>query len=276
MRHSPLTGGAAAVALICGAVPAQAATGAPVPALVGPWLNTNAFKLLPAPSGPKPVGDLAGHVQRMTHVDATGRTVNTNAFVGNYRDPLLTPWAAAILKHEAEDAIKGTDPFWPATDCYPFGPTALLQPEPVMLLQGPQEVTIFYERDHQVRHVYLSVPHSGTVKPSWYGESVGHYEGDVLVVDTIGFNDKTFVDRYGVPFSNALHMIERYRAIDGGQKMQVEVTYEDPKAFTQQWKAMINYVRVSAMPQEVACAESAVNPVTGETFPVPVARRPDF
>src|SRR6266576_701905 len=78
----------------------------------------------------------------------------------------------------------------PAAFCYPFGPTVLLQPEPVVFLQTPKKITIEYQRDHQVRRVYLNVPHSKNPKPSWYGESVGHYEGDTLVVDTIGFNGK--------------------------------------------------------------------------------------
>ena len=248
-----------------------------MPDLVGPWLNDNAFKLIPMPSGLKPVGDLEGYVQHMTGVDANGKEFNTNAFIGDYKSRLLKPWGAAILKKEAEDAIKGKDPFWPATSCYPFGPTALLQTGPVVLLQEAHKVTIHYERDHQVRHVYLNVPHSRNLRSSWYGESIGHYEGgDTLVVDTIGFNDKTFIDRYGVPFSEQLHIIERYRASGDGQAMRVEVTYDDPKAYTAPWKALIKYHRGRAMPEEAACAESTVDPVTGELYPIPISRKPDF
>ena len=247
-----------------------------VPNLVGPWQNANNFKLIPVPSSPRPIDDLEGYVHHERGVDANGNDVSTNAYIGNYKSPLLTAWGAAAMTKLAEDAIQGIDPFWPATFCYPFGPTALLQPEPVTLLQQPDKVTIFYQRDHQVRHVYLNVPHSKTVKPSWYGESVGHYEGDTLVVDTIGFNDKTFIDRYGVPFSEKLHMIERYRASADGKTMEVEITYDDPKAYTAQWKAFSRYRLGRLMPEEVACAESAFDPVTGQLNPIPIAHKPDF
>jgi hypothetical protein len=257
-------------ALLAGA-PAQA----DVPDLVGPWQNANNFKLIPVPGSPKPIDDLAGYVHHERGVDANGNDFSTNAYIGDYKNPLLTPWGAAKMKPLAEDAIKEKDPFWPATFCYPFGPTALLQPEPVALLQTPKEVTIFYQRDHQVRHIYMNVPHSKNVKPSWYGESVGRYEGDTLIVDTIGFNDKTFIDRYGVPYSDQLHMVERYHIAANGN-LEVEVTYDDPKTFTSQWKALFRYRKGRDLPTEVACAESAFDPVTGDLNPIPVAAKPDF
>jgi hypothetical protein len=77
-----------------------------MPDLFVRWLDDNAFK---------PAGDLEGYVQHMTGVDANGEEFNTNAFIGDYKSPLLTPWGAAVLKNEAEDAIRGKDPFWPAT-----------------------------------------------------------------------------------------------------------------------------------------------------------------
>jgi hypothetical protein len=278
MAKSAFAVGVAVIAgglLIAGAA-AAAPRDAATPNLTGPWQNANNFKLIPAPSGPKPIDDLPGYIHHERGVDANGNDVSTNAYIGDYKNPLLTPWGSATMKKEAEDAIEGKDPFWPATFCYPFGPTALLQPEPVVLLQESNKVTIFYQRDHQVRHVYLNVPHSKNVKPSWYGESIGHYEGDTLVVDTVGFNDKTFIDRDGVPYSEKLHMVERYQASPDGKAMQVEVTYDDPKAYTAQWKALIKYRLGRLMPEEVACAESAIDPVTGTMNPIPVANVPDF
>ena len=70
---------------------------------------------------------------------------------------------------------------------------------PVYFVQSPKEVAIIFESDHQVRRVYLDVPHSENPTPSWYGESVGHYEGDTLVIDTIALNEKTFVDAFRTP-----------------------------------------------------------------------------
>jgi hypothetical protein len=84
----------------------------------------------------------------------------------------------------------------------------------------PKEVTILYSRGPYQRHVYLNVPHSQNVTPSWFGESVGHYEGDELVIDTIGLSDKTFVDWYHTPHTDKMHVIERYKLIEGGKRMQ--------------------------------------------------------
>ncbi|HXI99962.1 MAG TPA: hypothetical protein VNH44_01990 [Micropepsaceae bacterium] len=280
-QNSSISAWTCAAALVLGASSGLAAsaaekTSAGIPALTGPWQNANNFKLIPVPGSPKPVDDLEGYIHHERGVDANGNDVSTNAYIGDYKSPLLTAWGSATLKKLAEDAIQGKDPFWPATFCYPFGPTALLQPEPVLLLQEPDKVTIFYQRDHQVRHVYLNVPHSKNPKPSWYGESVGHYDGDTLVVDTIGFNDKTYIDRYGVPFSDQLHLIERYQAASDGKSMQVEITYDDPKTFTKQWKALSKYRLGRLLPEETACAESPIDPVTGEANPIPVAQKADF
>ena len=72
-------------------------------------------------------------------------------------------------------------------------------------------------QDFQLRRVYLNEPHSANPKPSWYGESVGHYEnGDTLVVDTIGMNDRTYVDNYRTPHTTQLHVVERFKLVDGG------------------------------------------------------------
>ena len=99
MRKVLLSGGAVALALFSGESqphPRREMQN-PVPSdLVGPWLNDNVFKLIPAQSSPKPVGDLEGYVQHMAGVDANGKEFNTNAFIGDYKSPLLTPWGAAI------------------------------------------------------------------------------------------------------------------------------------------------------------------------------------
>jgi hypothetical protein len=267
-----------AVALVAAAAASAAPAGDanPAPDFVGPWLNDNAFMLIPAASGPKPIGDLPGYVHHERGVDAQGRDYSTNAYIGDYKSPLLTAWGSQTMQKEAEAAIKGKDPFWPATDCYPFGPTALLQPQPVFFVQTKDRVTIIYERDHQVRHVYLGVPHSKNPKPSWYGESVGHYDGDTLVIDTIGFNGKSRVDRYGTPYSEQLHMVERYRISPDGKSLIGEVTYDDPKAFTTQWSAVTKYHRGGAALAEFACAENPVDPVSGKLDPIPIAQKPDF
>ena len=90
---------------------------------------------------------------------------------------------------------------------------------------------MFKQGNWEFRHIYLDVPHSANVKPSWYGESVGHCEGDTLVVDTIGQNLKTFVDAFRTPHSENLHVVERWRLIDGGKTLEVKITVDDPDAF---------------------------------------------
>ena len=99
---------------------------------------------------------------------------------------------------------------------------------------------MIWMQDHQVRRVSLNVPHSANPKPSWYGESVGHYDGDTFVVDSVGFNDLTYLDDGGHPHSDAYHSIERFRRRDFGH-LDYEITIDDPKAYTRSWKVSIPF-----------------------------------
>jgi hypothetical protein len=89
------------------------------------------------------------------------------------------------------------------------------------------------------------VRHSANPKPSWYGESVSHYEGDKLVVDTIGLNDKTFVENFRTPHTEKPHVVERFKLVDGGKVPLVNVVFEDPDAFNALW-TMQRYDRILA------------------------------
>jgi hypothetical protein len=114
------------------------------------------------------------------------------------------------------------------------------------------------------RRIYLNVPHSANVKPSWTGESVGHYEGDTLVVDTIGINDKTYIDK-------------RFRMIDDGNMLEANIRIEDPGAFTMPWNAVQRWRRVQQGPMyERACVENPFDLHIQDTEPVPHADTPDF
>jgi hypothetical protein len=144
---------------------------------------------------------------------------------------------------------------------------------PVYFLQTPKEVVIIYSGDAQVRRVYLNVPHSESPASSWYGESVGHYEGDTLVVDTIGQNDKTVVDNYRTPHSAKIHVVERWKMIDDGQKLQVTYTVDDPDAFNAPWSAIRQYRRVQQPISEEVCAENNRHLFD---YHIPVADKPDF
>jgi hypothetical protein len=119
----------------------------------------------------------------------------------------------------------------------------------------------------------MNVPHSATVKPSWYGESVGHYEGDTLVVDTIGLNTKTFVDQFRTPHTEKLHVIERWHMINGGKTMEVDVTVEDPDTFYQPWQGLVRWDRVQQPVEEWVCVEGNLNLFD---WGIPKADKPDF
>src|SRR6266550_2639278 len=147
----------------------------------------------------------------------------------------LTEFAKASLKKTNDEVLRGKAVFSREARCWPTGvPTYdLNQAQPVYFLQTPKEVVMMWQMDHQIRHVYLDVPHSRNPKPSWYGESVGHYEGDTLVVDTIGQNTQTFVDNYRTPHSEKLHVVERFRVINGGKNLKADIFVEDPATFKQ-------------------------------------------
>ncbi len=108
-------------------------------------------------------------------------------------------------------------------------------------------------------HIYLNVPHSANVKPSWFGESVGRYEGDTLVVDTIGLNTKTVVDSFRTPHTEKLHVVERWHLIDGGNMLEVNITVDDPDAFYRPWQTYQRYQRGQRPLAEDICAENNTN-----------------
>ena len=128
-----------------------------------------------------------------------------------------------------------------------------------------------------MRRIYLDVPHSPNPKPSWYGESVGHYEGnDTLVVDTIAISTKTYVDSYLTPHTDQLHVVERYKLLNDGKAMEVLITVEDQGAFTTPWSAMQRFRRVPRDWTEDICAENNFDFLHYEVVPLPQADKPDF
>jgi hypothetical protein len=137
-----------------------------------------------------------------------------------------------------------------------------------------------FTNNHQVRFVHLDQPHSRHVSPTWFGESVGHYEGDSLVVDTIGLAAKrmSLLDVFGSPHTDALHVVERFHMVDGGKTLRDEILIEDPGAFTMPFNAVQIYSRVQATGvagifEEKVCAEN--NRSVG-LVAMPKAVKPDF
>jgi hypothetical protein len=199
-----------------------------------------------------------------------------------YDNPILQPWVREVVKKNTDNeiALKHVDE---ADDiCRPVGiPQIINLRESVQFVQGKDKVLIMYQRDHLVRHVYMNQKHSDGVKPSWFGESIGTYEGDTLVVDTIGLKPGTVsvVDNYGTPHTDKLHVTERYRVINdkAGKGLEVVFRVEDPGAFTMPWKGMAIYRPNRTGWFEVACAENDRGFEEGSTFgDVPVEKQSAF
>jgi hypothetical protein len=284
-----LISGAVLIGLICGAgvlgsalgaspssIPDFAATGSIGWIASGSGFGTD---FVQPPSGPGPVTNDPAH-RYITNVAAAASGKQPTFRVADLTNPILQPWAVERMRKANQDVLAGKVAFTADARCFASGvPSFLLFPaNPVRFIQTPKEVLMIWQQDAQIRHVYLNQPHSAHPAPSWYGESIGHYEnGDTLVVDTIGQNDKTFVDNYRTPHTTALHVIERFKLIDGGKTIDVQVHVEDPGAFTTPWNAIQRYRRVDDGPMvEMVCAENNVSYFNYDVVPIPQADKPDF
>jgi hypothetical protein len=195
------------------------------------------------------------------------------ADVGN---PNLKPWVKERMRKDNEEVLAGKIAFTPRSSCRPAGVPGFMSYgrfTPVRFVQSLKEVVIVFESNQEIRRVYLDVPHSENPQPSWYGESIGHYEGDTLVIDTIGLNDRTFVDNYRTPHTAKLHVVERWRAVEDGNVMEVTFTVDDPDAFYEPWTAKQRYRRVQQPFREEICAENNQHLFD---YHIPVANTPDF
>jgi hypothetical protein len=262
--------------------PALAAENAPIPnfapdSLTG-WLKPPGDEFLPPESGPGPIRSDPAHPY-VSNAVAVQETVK----IADLTNPILQPWVVAQMKKSNDAVLAGKVGFTARSRCWPHGvPGFLLYPvHPIFFIQAPKEVGMVWGQDSQLRRVYLDVPHSANPKPSWYGESVGHYEnGDTLVVDTIGLNDRTYVDNYRTPHTSQLHVVERFKLTDGSRALEVKVQVEDPGAFTTPWSAVQRY-RADHRPAEVplhemVCAENNSDHFGQGLYPIPQADKPDF
>jgi hypothetical protein len=199
--------------------------------------------------------------------------------IGNDTSPLLKPWAAEQMRKTREAIVAGGVPFDPAARCWPAGVPAVISfaNQPMQILQTPDVVYLLYERGQVARRVYMNREHSANPPQTWYGESVGRYEnGDTLVIDTIGLMDEGVIDVFNVPHSRALHVIERYRLIEGGNRIELTITVDDPETFTQVWSAGKIMEPTDDKVQEVLCQVGNDDVFNQGLRPVPTATRPDF
>ena len=174
----------------------------------------------------------------------------------------MTPWAEAKFK-ATNSVYRGSSPSNVLSDpifsCYPPGvPRIYLLNFPVQIVQIPGQVIMLFEFDHFVRRIYTDGrPHDKDVGPLWMGDSIGKWEGDALVADTISFNDKTTLDREGYPHSDAMHLVERIRRV-GHDSLEIDLTIDDPKAYTKPWGAKLNFqLRTDWKIMEHVCEDNA-------------------
>jgi hypothetical protein len=157
----------------------------------------------------------------------------------------MTPWAEAKFK-AANSVYRSSSPSTVLSDpifsCFPPGvPRIYLLNFPVQFVQVPGQVIMLFEFDHFVRRIYTDGrPHDRDVGPLWMGDSIGRWEGDTLVADTVSFNDKTTLDREGYPHSDAMHLVERIRRVNH-DFLEIDLMIDDPKAYTKPWAAKLNF-----------------------------------
>ena len=282
------------------ALPAYAGEGA-TGILQARW-GKNAFNFEGMPSGPQPLRNLS----RLPNGKA-----NAGRLVGDYHNPILTPAAAAIVKQKGDLAIAGKGFPNSQDQCRPMAPPFALAMQLgfVMLPSQNHEIAIVYDQNMNIRHIRMDGAHPAKLSPSTMGDAVGRWEGDTLVIDTIGIKLDTFtsIDRFGTPQSEAMHVIERYRLIDGAvakaqidkyetsegtvggggriagynpdtslKGLQLEVTMDDPKVFNAPFTARVTYRPLISQWQETVCADNPVDHYPGEWIGLPRAERSDF
>jgi len=264
-----------AVALLSPALAAQDVPNFSPDSVTG-WLKPPGDEFLQPASGPGPVRADPAHPY-VSNAVAAQETVK----IADVTNPILQPWVAEQMRKANDEVLAGKVGFTARARCWPHGvPGFLLYPvHPIFFIQTPKQVLMTWGQDFQLRRVYLNEPHSANPKPSWYGESVGHYEnGDTLVVDTIGMNDRTYVDNYRTPHTTKLHVVERFKLV--GDTLEVNVRVEDPGAFTMPWNAVQRYRRdhrAAEVPlHEMVCAENNGDHFNQGLYPIPQADKSDF
>src|SRR6266853_1362103 len=233
------------------------------------WITPNGGELIAVPGSPGPL-----HQDPAYPFVGNGQGKQPTYRIADLSNPNLKQWAKDVMKKDNDEVLAGKIAFTARQSCMPAGvPGYMLFGGPFYFVQSPKEVLILFEGDQQIRRISLDVPHSAKPKPSWYGETVGHYEGNTLVIDTIGLSDKLPVDIYRTPHTDKLRVVERWRIIDGGRMMEAIFMVDDPDTFFEPWWGMRRYRRAQRDDNEVICAEGNRNLFD---YHLPVADKPDF
>ncbi len=285
-------------ALTPAAAPADAISqgAAAIPDFSGIWSHPYLTGFEIPFSGPGPV---------LNRARSRNGVANFQKLVGDYTNPILQPWAAEVVKKHGEISLAGKGYPTPSNQCWPGGVPYVFWDFLVEMFQQPDRITMIYRHGNEIRRVRMNQPHPAQLTPSWYGDSVGRYEGDTLVIDTVGIKVGPYamVDMYGTPHTEALHVVERYRLLDyddakeaivrndkenfrvsqdgfdpdyRGKVLQLRFTVEDPGAFTMPWSSMITYRRALEGWTDLICAENPHEYYGDKVSAVPTADKPDF
>jgi hypothetical protein len=217
------------------------------------WYAYNRQFIAPA-QGPGPVvQDRAHPYVSNDEFRVTGKQPTEQ--LADISNPILQPWAREVVRKRNELVAAGKPAHPPHASCWPVGvPGFLLRPmtQAMYFIQAPKLVVMILSSKQEIRHIYLDQPHSRDLKPSWYGESIGHYEGDTLVVDTVGIDTRTWVDGFGTPHTDKLHVIERFHLDAGGEVLEANVHVEDAGAFTTPWDGTQRFRQYEAAVRKVS------------------------
>ena len=270
-----------------------------------PWFE-------PPASGPGPVTNRSRAPQRPATQGGSQASPPTkegvsdyDQLVGDYTNPILQPWAAEVVKKFGEISLAGITYGNASNQCWPEPMPFTYKQSVVQIIQQPDMVTFLYSGNGDVRRVRLNARHPEPLTPSLYGDSVGHYEGDTLVIDTVGVRtDRPYamIDLFGTPYTKSLHIVERYRLRDydevkdaiernknenwlfagdvfsrnQGKFLQLHLTIDDAGVFTTPWTATLTYVPGPDQFPEVVCAENTHQYYYKNEAEVPTADKPDF
>ncbi len=290
-----------------------------IPDLSGTWVYPFCCGFSPPLFGQGPVFNKMRRPQsygadgRLLPAAATPSAVRDQSrYVGDDANPILKPQAAATVKEHGEIELSGLPNPTPRSQCWPEGVPFILANMGMQLIAQPDSIIMLYEHDHQFRRVRMNAAHPAQVTPSWYGDSVGHYDGATLIIDTVGIKIGPFsmIDWFGTPYTSALHVVERYRLVDyeavvagderaarenrrmaahasgatglapvagyKGKGLQLQFSVEDEGVFTMPWSASITYWHSSDAWPEHVCAENLRGTYVVKDNDAPRALGPDF
>ena len=287
---------------------------APTPDFSRTWTHPAFPWYEPPVSGPGPITNLSRWAEQRPAEDGGSVSLppgkvgisDYDQLVGDYNSAILQPWAAAVVKRLGETSLAGTTFPSPSNQCWPFPMPYIYKQQTMQMIQQPDRIIMLYSGNSEVRRVRLNQSHPVALTPSWYGDSVGHYEGDTLVIDTVGVKaDRKYamIDLFGTPYTDKLHVVERFRLRDyadvkdalerntkenwlfqgdawtrhrDGKFLQLHLTIEDAGVFTTPWTATLTYAPGPDQISEGVCAENPNEYYNNQESDVPKAEKPDF